>query len=165
MNGTLISDGGTFPVSYDDCRLSKIHGEIIEKVLPLTSLPHDRNLSRAALRVFWAQLLTKCAVHLLHASVYFKHKAYINEDEYRFLEMYRADVAPVVKFRARNYQRIKYLEFDWKSAGPDVLKEIIIGPAADFEKSKRFAKDCLREAGIDPANVTVTQSQIPYKPT
>ncbi len=69
-----------------------------------------------------------------------------------------------IKFLPRNYQLIKYAEFGWKSAGKKVVKKIIIGPASDLEKSKFFAENCLREAGINVASVEITQSPIPYKP-
>jgi hypothetical protein len=76
----------------------------------------------------------------------------------------RISSSPEHKLRPRAQRLIKYRELDWRAAGLGVLKKIIIGPAADFEKSKRFAEDCLSDSGIDIAIVEISQSQIPYKP-
>lgn len=161
---TLASGRATFPVGYSDDELRNIHIRIIEKAYDLISLPRGKGLSGDNIVAYWSQLHTNLAKHVIHASLFFKHEAYKNEQEYRFLEVHSVHPQPDVKYRARHYSLIKYKEFDWKCAGLDVFKKIVIGPAADFEKSKRFAKDCLREAGIDLADDAITQSQIPYKP-
>lgn len=159
----LASNGEGFPVTYSDIRLSDLQRRMIQRVLPLTSLPHGRSLTPDALLRYWAALLTKCAVHLLHASVYFKHEAYSNEKEYRFLEMHRADLEPRVERRIRNYQLIKYREFDWRTAGAGagILKKILVGPAADYEKARAFAEQCLRDFGY--TDVPIVPSGIPYR--
>jgi hypothetical protein len=87
--------------------------------------------------------------------------AYGSEEEYRFLEMYLADITAGVKFRPRDYELIKYREFDWRSAGGDVLKKIIVGPAADYEKARAFAQRCLDDFGF--TNVEIVRSDIPYR--
>ena len=104
------------------------------------------------------------AEKLLRVALYFKHSAYEMEREYRFLTTKNKKDTTEVRLRPRNYELIKYIEFDWKSAGADVLKKIVIGPAANFEKSKEFAEECLRRAGFDPARIEITQSKIPYQP-
>lgn len=161
---TKTSDGETFPVTYDDSRLVEIYEKILDKALPHISFLAGADISTEVLVDHLTQLYKQLAVRIVTVSLYFKHKGYVNEDEYRFFELHAANTQPEISYRTRHYSLIKYREFDWKSAGTDVLKQIVIGPAADLEKSKRFAEDCLREAGIDPANVTITQSQIPYKP-
>ena len=158
------SSGGVFRVTYNDEALKEIYRPIIEKWLPLTLLPRDKNLSQNVLKMYKVNLFILLTKYVFYVSSFFKHVAYKDETEYRFLESQSADTLLVPQYRARHYSLIKYKEFDWKSAGLDVLKKIVIGPAADFEKSKRFAKDCLREAGIDLADDAITQSQIPYKP-
>ncbi len=169
LQGKFINEPSpaAFPMIYDETALINAQEKIVERFRhhafsnnALSSLP-----SPEALGAYWKCLHKRLPLPVLRVALHFKHPAYLNEREYRFLRSKNSRDLGGIKFRARNYQRIKYLEFDWKSAGTDVLKQIVIGPAADFEKSKRFAEDCLREAGIDPANVTVTQSQIPYKPT
>lgn len=89
-------------------------------------------------------------------------KAYENEQEYRFLQMFQSDqLPPEVKLRSRSYSLIKYREFDWRSVAARALKEIRIGPAADKEKAFEFVRDCLQEAGI--GSVDLTDSRIPYR--
>lgn len=161
---TQTSGGEAFPITYDDRKLSSIYNEIIDQIFPLISLTHGRNLQQGPLSAYRSQLKLRLAVHVLYASVYFKHNAYINEKEYRFLKIQDISDLNGIKYRLRNNELIHYKELAWKSAGPKVLKQIVIGPAADFEKSKRFAEECLRESGIDIANVKISQSQIPYKP-
>ncbi len=69
-----------------------------------------------------AQLTTLLRVHALHAAVHFKHEAYNNEKEYRFLEVHGGDQPPEVKLRVRRYSLIKYREFDWRTAAAGALK-------------------------------------------
>jgi hypothetical protein len=75
----------------------------------------------------------------MHAGLHFKHEAYANEKEYRFLQVYPASMQPDVERRVRAYALIKYREFDWKGAAPCMLKKIVIGPGANQEKSSQFA--------------------------
>ncbi len=163
---TLGPSGGAdyFPVTYDDNELSDIHRQLIANALPYTSLIYVNNHVNDIRLGHWSTLLLLFAAQLLRASVYFKHKAYENEREYRLLEVHTANPQPEIKYRARHYSLIKHRDFDWKAAGSGVLKTIIIGPAADYGKSKRFAEDCLRESGIGVASVGISQSRIPYKP-
>lgn len=159
-----ISGGGGFLVKYDDNRLSEICRQLITKALPLTSQIRRNNPWDYAQSSHWSKLMCGFSTHVLHASVYFKDKKYKQEDEFRLFWIQESKYLNGIKDRPGNNESIKYWEFDWKSAGPNVLKSIVIGPAADFEKSKRFAEDCLRESDIDVASVQITQSQIPYKP-
>ncbi len=162
----LPENRDAFPVTYDDCDLTEIHRRIIEKVCPHALLPCYEKLSQRAINTYRAELLGKLATHVVHASLYFKHKAYSNEQEYRFLEVHSADTQPDVQYRSRPYSLIKYREFDWKCAGPRVLKKIIIGPAAlheNHKKTRKFAEDCLDKCGIK--DVDIVDSDIPYRRT
>lgn len=93
---------------------------------------------------------------------FFKHEAYKNESEYRFLQIHSADAPPPeAKLRSCPYSLVKYREFDWRSVAAGALKEIVIGPAADRDKAVQFAKDCLRSfhgTVFEPFH-----SRIPYK--
>jgi len=157
-------DGVGFLVEYDDAKLIDIYSKLIDCVLAEKS-EISRNYPLECAQTGYSSSLRSVYFRLvLHASVYFKHKAYCNEREYRFLNIQKkTDPNPILK-RTRNYELIKYIEFDWKSSGTDILKKIVIGPAADLEKSRKFAEDCLREAGIDIDDDAITQSPIPYKP-
>ena len=156
--------GDSFLVTYNDEKLKQIYRNLIGKLLPLTSSIHAKHLTEKAGQECLSRLFSSLVIHVLTASSHFKHPSYLNESEYRFLKIHNPNDSKEIKLRPRNYKLIKYIEFDWASGGKNVLKEIIIGPAADFEKSKRFAEDCLRKSGIDIASVEISQSQIPYKP-
>lgn len=132
-----------------------MHRQIVEKLFQLTALP----CSSQAVQAAWYTFLTLKA---LNAGLHFKHEAYRNEQEYRFLEAHTIDQpVPGVKLRYRPNSFIKYREFNWKSLAPGALKEIAIGPAADSRQASQFAKDCLNL--FYPGTVKVTHSEIPYR--
>jgi hypothetical protein len=143
------------PLTYDDVRLEAINRQIVEKLFQLVSLP----LSSTAVQAEWYTFLTLKA---LNAGLYFKHEAYSNEQEYRFLEAHPIDQSvPGVKIRYRPYSVIRYREFNWRQLAPQALKRIVIGPAADRQKAHQFAGDCLRF--FHSGNVKIDQSGIPYR--
>ncbi len=107
------------------------------------------------------ELSVALAANALHAVLFFKHEAYNNEREYRFLEVHRADAPPQVKLRSRPYSLIRYREFDWKSAAAEALRKIVIGPAAHQETARRFAGDCVRT--FMSGAVDIVLSAIPYR--
>jgi hypothetical protein len=167
------NSSAAFPIQYDERLWKETHEKIIDKIIPL--VPHvDSQLSeflrsfqipnRQKFNGYVGQLQMCLAVKLLRVALHFKHAAYKMECEYRFLTIKNKKDTTEVRLRPRNYELIKYIEFDWKSAGADVLRKIVIGPAANFEKSKEFAEECLRRAGFDPASIEITQSKIPYQP-
>jgi Protein of unknown function (DUF2971) len=151
-----------FPITYNDARLIEIHRNIIEQVFALISLPHGRNLGNEAIKGYIAELYTVMTVHTLHAGLHFKHEAYANEREYRFMQVHPPSKwPPATKLRTRSYSSIRYQEFDWKDAGRNVLKNIVIGPAADIERARKFAKEALLL--VDQEAVSITCSRIPYR--
>jgi len=151
-----------FPVTYNDARLIEIHRDIIEKMFSLISLPRGRDLGGDAIKAYWAELYTQITVHALHAGLHFKHEAYFNEKEYRFMHVYPAADQPLeTKLYTRSYSSVRYQEFDWKSAGGNVLKKIVVGPAADVERATAFAKESLLLT--DQQAVALTSSEIPYR--
>lgn len=159
-----IPNCATFPITYDDDKLKAIYQTLVDKMFGLISLPGGRNLSEAVLRSYWNNLSVLLAMHAMDASLFFKHKAYLNEQEYRFLAVYEAGrVLADMQLRMRPYTLVKYLEFDWKGIKPGVLKRIVVGPAADFSKARRFAGDCLGMFHVGA--VPIDQSNIPYRAT
>ena len=50
---------------------------------------------------------------------------------------------------------------NWRKLAPGALTEIIIGPAADAQKAKQFAEDCVGLFHAD--KVQLSRSQIPYR--
>jgi hypothetical protein len=145
------------PLAYDDAQLEDIHSQIVQKLFQLVSLP----CSSTAVQAEWYTFLT---LQALNAGLYFKHEAYTNEREYRFLEAYPIDqAAPGVKIRYRPCSLIRYREFNWRQLAPGALKQIVIGPAADRQKADRFIRDCLRV--FHSGAVKISRSNIPYRAT
>lgn len=156
-----IPNADSFPITYDDARLAKLDSEIIEFYLRVVDL--DLTLQSAVSTQDIAELYTSLTVHLLRAAIFFKHPAYDNEREYRFLQTYEAgDQIPGIKQRPRRHLLIKYREFDWRTIAATTLKEIVVGPAADHGKARQFAEDCLRLG--HGGTVPITYSTIPYQP-
>src|SRR5262249_13632534 len=113
----------TSPLAYDDAQLISLHGQIVDKMFELMSLP-----CASSVQASWYTQLT---LHGLNAGLLFKHEVYGNEQEYRFLEAHRRDIpVPGIKLRPRRYSLVKYREFNWRSLARGALKEIRIGPAA-----------------------------------
>jgi hypothetical protein len=135
---------------------------MIEGMFRLIPLPKGRDLESGVTRSYSSELSVTLASHVLRAAVLFKHEAYKSESEFRFLQCHRADVPlPEVKRRYRSHELVKYREFDWRRLKPGVLREIVIGPAADPVKAIRFAEDCL--TAFHGAGVEITRSPIPYR--
>jgi hypothetical protein len=160
---TPTSNRAAFPVTYGDAILDDVQRQLIEKMFGLISLPKGRNLSGDVIVAYMVELLTTLASHASHAVLFFKHEAYSNEKEYRFLEVHRADAEPVHELRTRPYSLIRYREFDWKSSSAaNTLKQIVIGPAAHPDKALKFARDCMREF-YAVGKVDIVPSEIPYR--
>ncbi|HLQ26942.1 MAG TPA: DUF2971 domain-containing protein [Acidiferrobacterales bacterium] len=161
-DGAPIPDNHTFPVTYKDATLVDIHSQLIDNTFDLISLPSGKHLESASKNAYMQELSSLLSVHALTAAVLFKHEAYNNEREYRFLQVYRADLPPPeVKQRYRPYELVKYREFDWRRPGARALKQIVIGPAADRSKTTQFAKDCL--VAFHEGDVEIGCSPIPYR--
>lgn len=160
-NGQAIPTNGTFHITYEDAVLVDIHRQIIENVFDLISLPTERNLDRIHANIYMEELSACLSFHVLRASLFFKHKAYEHEKEYRFLQLHQADMPPEVKQRYRSYELVRYREFDWKRLQAGALKKIIVGPAADRNKATQFATDCMNAFGI--RDVEIVCSTIPYR--
>jgi hypothetical protein len=161
--GVLIQNNSTYRVSYDaDDVLADLHRQIIDNVFDRISLPQGRQMDAGAIQTYMVELSSLLSVHIMFAALFFKHKAYKNEKEFRFLQLYRADVLPPdVKRRYRSYELVKYREFDWRCVDAGTLERIVVGPAADRKKGPRFAEECLAAFGCGGAEIT--PSTIPYR--
>jgi hypothetical protein len=154
----------TFPVTYDDKRLRDIYEQYMEKFIPVISAPKGMGLDSAVVTKFLKKLSAKLANSCLFVSTYFKHEAYKNEEEYRFLQIYEAERAvPGLKIRSRPYSLVKYREFDWKGVAAESVKEVIAGPAGDQKVAFNFANDCLREYPTALGITSIKRSEIPYR--
>lgn len=161
-DGEPIPNNCTFPVTYDDAMLIGIHREIVANMFDLISLPRGKNLESAVINAYMKELSVSLSVHVLRAALFFKHEAYENESEFRFLQIHRADLPPPeVKRRYRSYELVRFREFDWRQSQASVLKQIVVGPAADHLKATRFVTDSL--AAFHVGDVTIERSRIPYR--
>jgi len=152
----------TFRVTYKDAALVDILRQLIDGMFDLISFPQGKNMESASMNAFGKELSISLSVPTLRSALFFKHEAYETENEYRFLQVYRADFPPPeVKRRYRSNELVKYREFDWKRLQAGALKRIVVGPAADCVKSTQFAADCL--AAFDVGNVEIACSKIPYR--
>jgi hypothetical protein len=128
--------------------------------LPLRLAP----LRGDPLHAYIMDLLIYRSMNAIRGVMFFKHKAYKNEKEYRFQQLFRRDKpAPPVFDRRRGTSLVRYREFEWLKRAPTSLKQIVIGPAADQAKAIRFARDCLAAFHPDPGSVEVVWSKIPYR--
>jgi hypothetical protein len=93
----------TFPVTYDDDQLREMYGRIIAMVAPLVSAPRGRDLSADEINDYMSDVMLSLCVPIIRAALFFKHKAYENEQEYRFFQLHRAGPVPDLKFRGRPY--------------------------------------------------------------
>lgn len=155
-----LFNNSTFHVTYSDVEAIKLHSNLIDKALPLISLPHGKKLSSEAL----GELKIHMWVHCLRAALFFKHEAYLNEVEYRFMQIHAGPPRPTpeVRYRIRPHELVRFREFDWRTAAPKSLKKIVIGPAANKTKATMFAKECLRS--FRPGEtVELATSTIPYR--
>ena len=92
----------TFPVTYDDAGLRSVHRQFVEMIFPLITLPNGRELSHDVTTEYLTELRVVLAKQVARSALFYKHEAYSNEKEYRFLQLHRADVPPPgMKFRAR----------------------------------------------------------------
>jgi hypothetical protein len=135
---------------------------MVDNMLDLISLPRGRQMDEASINAYMKDLSVSLSLHALRAALFFKHEAYRNENEFRFMQVYAADVpAPEVKRRYRSYDLVKYREFDWKCVMPGALKQVIVGPPADRSKATRFLTQCLD--AFKYGGVEVAWSKIPYR--
>jgi hypothetical protein len=164
-NERSASDGSnnTISVIYNDTQLAELQKQLIERMFHLIFLPHERNLASDVKDAYIKGLFVLFVLQALRAVLYFKHEAYSNEQEYRFLQIHRGGSypAPIVKLRTRPYSLVRYREFDWRTIGAAALKSIVVGPAADKTTATQFAKDCLK--AFHPSGAEISYSKIPYR--
>jgi hypothetical protein len=138
--------------------------KIVEKLKPLMRRIRGANLGTSILSEYIRSVIVPTAIQFLQSSLYFKHKSYINEEEYRLIQIHLGIQVPDLKYRRRPYSLVRYREFDWRAVVPAAIKRIIIGPAADERRASQFIRDCLR--AFDPAalnTIEISKSEIPYR--
>jgi Protein of unknown function (DUF2971) len=158
------SDSSTFRLVYNDAIAARMHMQIIDAMFPLISLPLAKRLKSQTLHEYGSELLTLTLMHCVRSALFFKHEAYANEAEYRFLQVHMGPPypGPEVKYRTRPYELVRYREFDWRANASAALKKVVVGPAADKTKAALFVKECLRAHHRGPS-VELANSAIPYR--
>lgn len=157
-------ENATINVYYDDDALSRGMARLVHQIIPVLVFPAGRNLDDDVTRDFILTLGTAFSISALHAALFFKHEAYRNEEEYRFLHArHPGDLRSDLKRRARGSRIVHFWEFDWKERCPNALCEVVIGPAADVEAARSFIEECLRVGGLRADAVKISRSRIPYR--
>lgn len=154
----------TFPLGYSDDDLRVVQQGLIDVVIAQLAIPiGKKNVTADSMAQYYKKLSVELASGVVFGSLFFKHKGYKNEDEYRFLETHSLGApVPGLSHRSRPHSLVRYTKFDWRKTAEDSLKQIVIGPAADKKISHHFVADCLRAFHNGPV-VSITQSEIPYR--
>lgn len=162
-DGVPVPTNSAFHITYDNAALSALHRQLVDNMFALISMPRGKNLSSSVIAAYMRELSVSLSVQVLRAALFFKHDAYRNEQEYRFMELHAGGSvpAPSVKRRYRSHELVRYREFDWRRLGAGALKRIVVGPAADQAKASRFATDCL--SAFHVGDVEIAASRIPYR--
>ena len=149
---------------YNDDEIREIHRKLISRCVQLISLPSEKSCNGQITNEYLSNLGAVLSIYALETALYFKHEAYEKESEFRFLEILGRNKDQNVKWRARSNKLVSYRDFDWRGIQPRVLKRIIIGPAANRSKAKRFVNECL--IAYHPKNegeVEISYCDIPYR--
>lgn len=157
----------TFPVQYKEALLEDIFKKLIDTLKDFSlKLPKQKSGGFDTGEV--TEIISQFILFTIMFSLHFKHEAYRNEVEYRFLQWFGNDqktLEQFLKYQVRSNELYRHIEFPWNTR-PSVLKRIVIGPAADPIKAMSFVNDCLKTYHADYANVEITdlgESKIPYR--
>ena len=158
------SDVQLFPVIYDDDRLSDLLSDLVTEYLSRMSVLLKMKVDLEIRSQFILQLGSTLGFCCVQISLCFKHPAYRHEKEYRFLKTYSYNEdKSIFQVRSRPYELVKFTEYPWKNVAADSLKEIVLGPASDEEKSSKFVRDCLRAYGLESISPSIIRSALPYR--
>ena len=162
-SSSTLNQASTFPVTYKDENLCEIFEQLVAETIPAISATQGMGLKSEGINKFLHLLSVNLALQFCSTSLLFKHEAYSNEKEYRFLQIFPYDKpVPELKLKSQPYSMVRYREFDWKGVAADSLKELVVGPASDPKIGYKFANDCLCEFLPDVESVAIKRSEIPY---
>lgn len=158
------SGRSSFPIVYGPRRLRGLYSQIIDLLLPFISAPRGGNLNNDDIDDYMAELSATLAMNLITLSMLVKHRAYKHEHEYRLLQMFtHGSTIDGLQYRPKGKVLVRYIHSDWKASSPELLRSIVIGPAADPYTARRFATDCCDAFLSDPDKVDIWQSKLPYR--
>ncbi|MCM2344271.1 MAG: DUF2971 domain-containing protein [Alphaproteobacteria bacterium] len=150
----------SFYISYDEEALKKSHRELADIIFRFCKEKRSLKLDDDE----WVNYM----IAALILSMCHKHSGYKNEEEYRFLQLFKnGEPVPNLKHRLKKNKKgesnlVGYREFDWGSKVPCLLEEIVVGPSNDFKQAKEFVTACLKAYGYD-SSVIIRHSDIPYR--
>lgn len=154
---------GTYQVTYDDKELQNIQEQLISETIPCLSILNAKTIFAHVSR-YMQELAVGLASSCVETAICYKHEAYRNEQEYRFLQTFPSGRAiPKLERRYRPYTLVRYRKWNWKKVAQSAIKQIVVGPSQDPLVGTKFAKDCLREFPLPLASVSVNTSTVPYR--
>jgi hypothetical protein len=158
------SSNNTIGINYDDDTLRQAAETLASIVLPIIGLKGVGRLDEVARKNWVVGLQSRYTEAMLRVALLFKHKAYLNEHEYRFLHMREARAGRAGEnFRVRGSSLTTYVEFDWRAKGADLLHTVVTGPAQEERMAREFVEKCLEVSGIQAAGINIRHSVIPYR--
>jgi hypothetical protein len=155
LAGTRAENRSVFHVTYDDGQLSALQDAIVE-----AAYGHIRFGENGGGGDFLRELSIQTSLQALVVSLFFKHEAYADEKEFRFVTVEKAGAIKGMKRRVRPHELVRYTEFDWRTLAKNALVEVIVGPAAP-SLAELFVRDCARE--YHHRAIKVRRSEIPYR--
>ena len=148
----------SFDVTYDDKKLYEIMTKELDKIIQNIS-KNIVDSTKENARTIVYELVYK----IMENAFRFKHPAYSNENEYRFLMIQNANAdKEKINTRFRKDTIIPYIEYSRINCASEALMEIKIGPAASEKKSKKFIDDCLKMYRPEK-HIESKISDIPYR--
>ena len=154
----LPQNNGTFPVSYDRDLLDQMQAQLVDDAVRVIRSA-GRNVDADLLR----RLSVRFSANVIHCASFFKNPSYHSEREYRFLQLFRADIAvPGLRARGLGDASKKYRAYPWRSVTPDALRRVVVGPVAG-ERGAELARRVLEGNVPSPRDFEVIVSKIPYR--
>jgi hypothetical protein len=155
LNGKRAENRSVFHLTYDDERLAALQDAIIG-----AAYGHIRFGENGGGSDFLRDLSVQTSLQALLVSLFFKHEAYADEKEFRFVTVEKAGSLEGMKRRVRPHELVRYTEFDWRALAKNALVEVVVGPAAP-SSAELFVRDCARE--YHHRAIKVRRSKIPYR--
>lgn len=163
LNASQVTQGqnNTFDIRYDN-RIHNLHHSLAQQVSPLIDLPNQLGIKDPGRSNFLQYLSVYLSLHALQSSLFYKHKGYETEKEYRFLQVFNwLATVPNIHHKHKKDELISYTKTKWKDEKRFALKEVIIGPAADKNKSEKFLMEYSNFLKFP--QIQIRYSNIPYR--
>jgi hypothetical protein len=147
-------------VRYDDSVLNGYAERLAAEFGTVLVLPIKQHLNESQQKVFLEATDNYFSSAVAELSLHFKNTSFAHEKEYRLLQP--GSPTDKVLVRDRKGTPVRYVEWDWRAEGKDLLTEIVIGPDADKTKARQFIAQTLAEGGFAKDSVKIVESAIPF---